>query len=72
LGIKLTAGDTAKAGSIIVRQRGTNFVPGANTKLGRDHTIFALTAGVVSFVNKRKTNYDGRTKIVKKVDVLAS
>ena len=72
LGIKLYAGENAKPGAIIVRQRGTNYVAGANTKLGKDHTVFATGTGIVRFVNKRKTNYDGRTKTVKKVDVLAS
>jgi large subunit ribosomal protein L27 len=48
-GIKLGGGQTAKAGSIIVRQCGTPFKPGHNVGRGRDDTLFALTGGVVQF-----------------------
>ena len=69
LGVKLAHGATAKSVAIIVRQRGTYFVPGKNAGLGKDHTIFALTAGVVNFATKRKTNYDSRQRLVKMVNV---
>lgn len=49
LGVKLFGGQKAKHGAIIIRQRGTAFHPGENVGLGRDHTLFALTEGVVSF-----------------------
>ena len=49
LGVKVYGGQTVPAGSIIVRQRGTKFHAGANVGMGRDHTLFALTDGVVSF-----------------------
>ena len=49
LGIKLFGGQFAKAGNIIVRQRGTNFHPGQNVGMGKDHTLFALTDGSVKF-----------------------
>jgi len=49
LGVKRFSGQRIKAGSIIVRQRGTKFKPGKNVGLGRDYTIFALKDGVVSF-----------------------
>lgn len=49
LGVKMFAGQTIKAGMIIVRQRGTKFNPGDGTGIGRDHTIFAKRAGVVEF-----------------------
>lgn len=49
LGIKAYGGEWIPAGSIIVRQRGTRFTPGRNVGLGRDHTIFALVDGVVTF-----------------------
>lgn len=52
LGVKLSGGQTAKPGSIIVRQRGTKFYPGIGTMLGRDHTIFAIKNGIVSFRQK--------------------
>ena len=49
LGIKLFGGQVAKAGSILVRQRGTKHNPGKNVGVGRDHTLFALTEGKVVF-----------------------
>lgn len=49
LGVKRYGGEVVKAGSIIVRQRGTKFHPGVNVGLGRDHTLFALEAGQVKF-----------------------
>ena len=49
LGVKIFAGQEVKAGMIIVRQRGTQFRPGAGTGLGRDHTIFATRPGTVAF-----------------------
>lgn len=52
LGIKLFGGQTAKAGNIIVRQRGTAHNPGKNVGVGKDHTLFALTDGVVTFQKK--------------------
>jgi large subunit ribosomal protein L27 len=53
LGVKLFGGQTAKAGNIIVRQRGTRHNPGLNVGLGKDHTLFALTDGEVEFKRKR-------------------
>ena len=53
LGVKLFGGQTAKAGNIIIRQRGTKFHPGENVGIGRDHTLFALTPGVVTFKKGR-------------------
>ena len=49
LGVKAADGQTFSAGSIIVRQRGTEIYPGANVGLGKDYTLFALTDGVVKF-----------------------
>ena len=49
LGVKAYGGETVTAGSIIVRQRGTVVRPGQNVGVGRDHTIFALIDGIVSF-----------------------
>ncbi len=53
LGVKLFGGQKAKAGSIIVRQRGTKFHPGENVGIGRDHTLFALSEGTVTFKKRR-------------------
>ncbi len=52
LGVKLYGGQFAKAGNIIVRQRGTKHHPGANVGIGRDHTLFALIDGVIEFKKK--------------------
>ena len=52
LGIKAYGGETVSAGSIIVRQRGTQFHPGENVGLGKDHTLFALIDGKVEFAVK--------------------
>lgn len=53
LGVKLFGGQAVKAGSIIVRQRGTTHNPGENVGLGKDHTLFALVDGTVEFKKKR-------------------
>jgi large subunit ribosomal protein L27 len=53
LGVKLFGGQIAKAGNILVRQRGTVHYPGENVGIGRDHTLFALIDGTVSFRKKR-------------------
>jgi large subunit ribosomal protein L27 len=52
LGVKLFGGQTAIAGNIIVRQRGTKMKPGVNVGVGRDHTLFALVDGRVRFERK--------------------
>jgi large subunit ribosomal protein L27 len=53
LGVKRFGGQAVKAGEILVRQRGTKFHPGENVGLGRDHTLFALVKGAVSFLVRR-------------------
>ncbi len=53
LGVKIFGGQPAAAGSIIVRQRGTEYHPGKNVGVGKDFTIFALTDGVVEFKKGR-------------------
>ena len=55
LGVKIFGGQAAKAGNIIVRQRGTKHHPGTNVGIGKDHTLFALTDGTVEF-RKKKDN----------------
>jgi large subunit ribosomal protein L27 len=56
LGIKCYGGELVKAGAIIVRQRGTKFHPGKNVGIGKDHTLYALKAGRVSFGQKGALN----------------
>lgn len=70
LGVKLYDGQNAKAGSILVRQRGTKILAGENVKIGNDHTLFALKAGKIKFSSKRKINFDGTTKHRKVVNVI--
>jgi len=53
LGVKIFGGQVAKAGNILVRQRGTSHHPGENVGIGRDHTLFALIDGTVKFQKKR-------------------
>jgi large subunit ribosomal protein L27 len=53
LGVKLFGGQTAIAGNIIVRQRGTRHHPGQNVGIGKDHTLYALVDGVIEFQKKR-------------------
>lgn len=53
LGVKIFGNQAALAGNIIVRQRGTKHNPGENVGIGRDHTLFALTDGIVKFTRKR-------------------
>ena len=56
LGVKMYGGQSVIAGNIIVRQRGTQFHPGENVGIGRDHTLFALKDGIIRFTKKGK-NY---------------
>lgn len=70
LGIKLYGGEIAKAGDLIVRQRGTRILPGKGVKLSKDHTIYAVVNGTVTFRNQRKIKFDGTKKTLKAVDVL--
>ena len=55
LGVKIFGGQAAIAGNILVRQRGTTHHPGTNVGIGKDHTLYALTDGVVEF-RKKKNN----------------
>ena len=69
LGVKLSAGQKARPGQIIIRQRGTKFLPGKNVKRGGDDTLYALQEGVVRFSTKRKRRFDGSQRIAKIVEV---
>ncbi len=67
LGVKMNHGQTVTTGQIIVRQRGTNVLPGANVAIAKDDTLFAMKDGVVVFSTKRKTSFNNdivRKKIV--------
>ena len=66
LGIKLSDGQKAQSGAIIVRQRGTVIMAGNNVSTGKDHTLFALKPGIVKFGSRRKISFNG-VMVVKKV-----
>ena len=69
LGVKLYAGEKASAGAIIVRQRGSKILAGEGVQMGRDHTLYAVKSGVVSFGTKRKIQIDNKVKVKKIVHV---
>ncbi len=69
LGVKLADGQKAKAGQIIVKQRGTKFLPGKNVKRGRDDTLYAAKEGVVRFSQKTKRRFDNSKRTAKMVSV---
>lgn len=70
LGVKRADGQKVTVGEIIVRQRGTAIMAGKNVGIGKDHTLFALSAGLVKFRTARKTNYDGRRTTRRVADVV--
>jgi large subunit ribosomal protein L27 len=70
LGLKKGAGENVISGNIIVRQRGTKYIAGKGTGLGKDDTIFALKDGKVVFSNKRQVKFDNRQISKKVVNVI--
>ena len=69
LGIKAYAGEKVKPGMIIIRQRGSKFVPGKNTEIGKDDTIYSLKEGRVNFTTKTKKAFNNDVKKVNVVNV---
>ena len=69
LGVKVTAGETVKAGDILVRQRGTKIHPGLNTKKGGDDTIYSVKAGQTEFITKKVIKFNHQLKATKFVNV---
>lgn len=70
LGVKLYDGQQAKAGSIIIRQRGSKILAGKNVRQGKDDTLYSIISGVVKFTTKRITKFDGNRRIAKIVNVI--
>lgn len=70
LGTKLYAGEFARIGNIIVRQRGTKIRPGKNVKIGSDDTLYAVADGIVSYQSKKVKRYTGAFKTVTLANVL--
>jgi large subunit ribosomal protein L27 len=69
LGVKLFEGESAKTGSIIIRQRGTKFSAGKNVKMGGDNTLYSMKEGIVHFSKKAKKRFDGSKKEMNVVGV---
>ena len=69
LGVKLYDGQEVKIGMIIIRQRGTKFLPGKNVKKGKDFTLYAMKSGKVKFSSKCKIQFNGNKRIAKVVNV---
>ena len=70
LGVKLFGGETASPGNIIIRQRGTKYMPGIGVRLGADDTIYAIKEGKINFKTKKMTKFDGSKKTVSIVNVI--
>jgi len=70
LGVKLANGQKAKAGSIIIRQRGSKYLAGKNVGMGVDHTLFATKEGTVNFKTTQKTTFQGLKRKAKVVNVV--
>lgn len=69
LGVKLFAGQKAKAGAIIVRQRGSTYLPGDNVKRGGDDTLFATASGTISFQRRTKIRFNGQRAVRRYIHV---
>lgn len=72
LGVKINHGQKAKAGEIIIRQRGNHVLTGKNVTRAGDDTLYAAVAGTVQFKQTKKTNFDGSRRYAKIVHVVAS
>ena len=70
LGVKLSSGQPAIPGNIIIRQRGSKMLAGNGTKMGKDDTIYAITSGTVKFTTHKKKNFNGSRREVKTVHVV--
>ncbi len=70
LGVKITDGDKAQSGNILIRQRGSAYWPGKNVKKGGDDTLYAMKSGKIKFTNRVKMDFTGHKKIVKVVNVM--
>ena len=70
-GVKLSDGQKARIGNIIVRQTGSSFVAGTGVRTGSDYTLYAVVDGVVRFSTRRQVKYDGSRRTAKVVSVVA-
>ena len=72
LGVKLFDGQLAQPGNVLIRQRGAKFLAGKNVKIGKDDTLYSMASGKVKFSNKRITNFNGKTRQVKVINMLTA
>lgn len=70
LGVKISNGQFAKTGAIIIRQRGTKYHPGQNVKKGSDDTLFATSNGIVNFATKKLRKFNNRLIATKIVNII--
>ncbi|KKW41596.1 MAG: 50S ribosomal protein L27 [Candidatus Magasanikbacteria bacterium GW2011_GWA2_56_11] len=70
LGVKVGDGEAVKAGTVLVRQRGTRIHPGKNVGRGGDDTLFATNAGQVKFIRKKRQRFDGNRRVTTFVNVV--
>ncbi len=70
LGIKVNPGDTVQGGTILVRQRGTDIIPGHNVGMGSDRTLYSLIQGTLQIRSKRQTHFNNTKKTKKVFDVI--
>ncbi len=70
LGVKVSDGQTIKAGEVIIRQRGTKWYAGENVRLGKDDTLYAAKDGVVKYKKKKQPNFHGALKLKTFVEVV--
>ena len=71
LGVKRHDGQMVGAGEILVRQRGTKYLPGVGVRKGSDDTLYSSIAGIVKFLSKTKIKFDGNKRAAKVVTVVA-
>jgi len=69
LGVKKYGGEVVKSGDIIIRQRGTRYIPGDGVDIGKDHTLFAKKIGVVSYKKKKVVQFTGKLQTRQIVNV---
>jgi large subunit ribosomal protein L27 len=72
LGVKKFDGQKVGPGNVLIRQRGTKWHPGLNTRRGCDDTIYALIDGIVKFSNQRKKTFAGKTKRISVINIIPS
>ncbi|MEK7498706.1 MAG: 50S ribosomal protein L27 [Patescibacteria group bacterium] len=70
LGVKKFDGQPVKAGTILVRQRGTKWHPGKNVRRGGDDTLYAIVTGSVKFSSRQKTSFDGSRKKITVINIV--